>query len=86
MNEALQARVDKIQRELDKREAALSTSERQADYVTGRGRAEEPDEDRDDAQREPAWGDERERPERGSSASRRQAARVTRGASTRGDS
>lgn len=85
MNEALQARVDKIQRELARREAALSTSERQARHVTGRGRAAEPAEDRDD-DREPAYGDGGERHERGSSASRRQAARVTRGASRRGDS
>ena len=82
MNEALQARVDKIQRELARRDAALSTSERQARYVSGRGRWEDVAENRD-VEREPAWGDDGERPERdGDSTSRRQAARITRGRSS----
>ena len=88
MNEAaLQARVEKIQREIDKREAALSTSERQARYISGRGRSEDVVDLRVVVQRErePAWGDDGERPELdGDRASRRQAARATRGASSRG--
>ncbi|GEP49079.1 hypothetical protein FVP74_09355 [Microbacterium saccharophilum] len=83
--EALEARKEALEAELARREASRSTSERQAAYVTGRGRTDEPDDNRDD-DREPAWGDDGERNERGSSASRRQAARITRGASRRGDS
>lgn len=83
--EAIEARKEALQRELDKREASLSTSELQARYVTGRGRSEDVAEDRD-VEREPAWGEaaggRRERA--GDWASRRQAARVTRGASSRG--
>lgn len=84
MNEAMQARVDKIQRELARREA-LSTSQRQARYITGRGRSGDVAEDRAD-EREAAWGDHLiERPElEGDVSSRRQAARLTRGASSRG--
>lgn len=91
MNERLQARVDKIEAEIARREAAKkSTSERQAEYVLRANRREEPAEDvaeeRDVAER--TWGDgDRERPELdGDSTSRRQAARITRGASRRGDS
>lgn len=94
MNERLQARVDKIQREIARREASRSTSERQAAYVLGANRREEPAEDRDvvdlrvtvqrGREREPAWGDEgEERPELdGDVTSRRQAARITRGRSS----
>lgn len=91
MNERLQARVDKIQREIARREAAsLSTSERQAALLTGGGRREEPAEDRDVVDlrvtvqrgRERAYGDDSERPELdGDATSRRQAARITRGRS-----
>lgn len=88
--EAIEARKDALERELARREAALSTSERQARYITGRGRSEDVAEGRVTVQRErePAWGDEgEERPELdGDSTSRRQAARLTRGASSRGDS
>lgn len=83
--EALEDRKEALEAELARREARKTNSERQAAFVTRSGHAEEPAEDRDD-DREPAWGDDGERPERGSSASRRQAARVTRGASRRGDS
>lgn len=84
--EAIEARKEALQRELDRREASRSTSERQAAYVLGRGRSADVAEDRD-VEREPAWGDDGGRPERdGDSTSRRQAARVTRGASRRGDS
>lgn len=97
MNERLQARVDKIEAEIARREAAKkSTSERQAALLTGGGRREEPAEDRDVVDlrvtvqrgRERTWGDDGgERPELdGDSTSRRQAARITRGASRRGDS
>ncbi len=95
MNERLQARVDKIQREIARREASRSTSERQAAYVLGANRREEPAEDRDvvdlrvtvqrGREREPerTWGDDGERPERdGDVTSRRQAARITRGRSS----
>lgn len=82
MNEALQARVDKIEAELARREAKKTNSERQAEHVAGRGRSEDVAENRD-AEREPAWGDDGERPERdGDSTSRRQAARITRGRSS----
>lgn len=79
-------RKEALERELARREAKKSTSARQAAYLTGRGRAGEPAEPAAVAQREPAWGDDGERHERGSSNSRRQAARATRGASRRGDS
>lgn len=95
MNERLQARVDKIQREIARREASRSTSERQAAYVLGANRREEPAEDRDvvdlrvtvqrGREREPerTWGDDDERPELdGDATSRRQAARITRGRSS----
>lgn len=82
MNEALQARVDKIEAELARREAKKTNSERQAAHVTGRGRSEDVAEDRDERE---AWGDDDDREERGGSASRRQAARVTRGASRRAE-
>lgn len=86
MNEA-QARVDKLKRELARREAAsLSTSERQAAYVLRANRREEPAEDvaeeRDVAERtwgEPLGGERREL--EGDATSRRQAARITRGRS-----
>lgn len=81
MNEALQARVDKIRRELDKREAALTTSERQARYVLGANRREEPAEARDDTRDHGVWGDDGERGDDGDAASRRQAAKITRGRS-----
>ena len=92
MNERLQARVDKIEAEIARREASRSTSERQADYLTGGGRREEPAEDRDvvdlrvtvqrGRERERTWGDDDERPElAGDATSRRQAARITRGRS-----
>lgn len=85
-SEALEDRKDALERELARREASLSTSERQARYVTGRGLSEDVAEDRD-VEREPAWGDGGGRRERaGDWASRRQAARITRGASSRGDS
>lgn len=90
---AIEARKEALEGELARR-AALSTSERQARYLTGRDvlvivaedvRDERDDEDRDE--REAAWGDaeRRERPELdGDATSRRQAARLTRGASSRG--
>lgn len=83
MNEALQARVDKIQRELARRDAVLSTSERQARYITGRVGQEVAEDRVVEREREPAWGDEgEERPELdGDVTSRRQAARITRGRS-----
>lgn len=86
MNERLQARVDKIQRELARREASKkSTSERQAEYVLRANRREEPAEDRD-VERDVAertWGeDDRERPSRGDAVSRRQAHAITRGRSS----
>lgn len=83
--EAIEARKDALEAELARREASRSTSERQAAYVTGRGRSEDVAEDRDEDEREPAYGDDGERSGVGSSASRRQAARVTRGASRRGE-
>lgn len=70
-------RKEALERELARREAKKSNSERQAAFVTRT-------EDRDDDEREPAYGDD-ERSGRSGSASRRQAARVTRGASRRGD-
>lgn len=82
-------RKEALERELARREAKKSTSERQAAYVTGRGRSADVVDLRVVVQRErePAWGDEGERPELdGDSTSRRQAARLTRGASSRGDS
>lgn len=82
--EAIEARKEALERELDKREAALSTSERQARYVTGANRRSEDVADTRDVEREPAWGDDGGRPSRGDAASRRQAARITRGASSRG--
>lgn len=81
----LENRKDALERELEKREAKKTNSERQARHVTRSGHAKDVAEDRDD-EREPAWGDDGERSERGGSASRRQAARITRGASRRGDS
>lgn len=45
MNERLQARVNKIEAELARREAMKSTSERQAAYLTGGGRRETSDDD-----------------------------------------
>lgn len=84
MNERLQARVDKIQREIARRETALTTSERQAAYVLRANRREEPAESRD-VERERTWGEPLggERPERGGDvSSRRQAARITRGRSS----
>lgn len=84
--EAIEARKEALEAELARREASRSASERQAAFVTRSGHVEEPTEDRDDDDREPAWGDDGERPERGSSASRRQARHVARGASRRGDS
>ncbi|WP_298944175.1 hypothetical protein [uncultured Microbacterium sp.] len=85
--EAIEARKEALEAELARRrEASLSTSARQAAFVTGRGRSEDVAEDRD-VEREPAWGDGGGRRERaGDWASRRQAARITRGASSRGDS
>ncbi|NLA10339.1 MAG: hypothetical protein GX871_09090 [Microbacteriaceae bacterium] len=76
--DALEDRKNALERELTRRQAKKSNSERQAALVT---RAENVAEDRDD-EREPAWGDDGERSGRGSSASRRQASLVTR----RGDS
>lgn len=91
MNERLQARVDKIEAEIARREASRSTSERQAAYVLRANRREEPAEDvaeeRDVAERtwgEPLGGERRELD--ADVTSRRQAARITRGASSRGDS
>lgn len=87
MNEA-QARVDKIQREIARREASKkSTSERQAAYVLGANRREEPAEDvaeeRDVERDHGVWGDDHERPElEGDATSRRQAAKITRGRSS----
>lgn len=88
-----------LERELARRQAKKSTSERQAAYVLGANRLleaviadaedrlddERDAEDRDERERG-VWGvDERERPElEGDGASRRQAARLTRGASSRG--
>lgn len=75
-------RKEALERELARREASKSTSERQAAYLTGRGRSEDVAEDRD-VECEPAWGGDEERPERdGDSTSRRQAARITRGRSS----
>lgn len=76
-------RKEALERELARREAKKSTSERQAAYITGRGRAADVVDLRVVVQREPAWGDEgEERPELdGDSTSRRQAARITRGRS-----
>lgn len=45
MNERLQARVDKIQREIARRETALTTSERQARQILGTGREDVDDEE-----------------------------------------
>lgn len=77
-----------LQRELDKREAAKSTSERQAAYLTRRGRSADLVDLHvviERGERERTWGDDDERPELdGDRASRRQAARLTRGASSRG--
>lgn len=86
MNERLQARVDKIEAEIARREASKkSTSERQAEYVLRANRREEPAEGRD-VEREPerTWGeDDRERPELdGDVTSRRQATKLTRGRSS----
>lgn len=72
-------RKEALERELARRMAKKSNSERQAAFVTRT-------EDRDEDDREPAWSDDGERDESGDSASRRQAARVTRGASRRDDS
>lgn len=88
----LENRQAALQRELDKREAAKkSTSERQADYLTRRGRSADLVDLHvviERGERERTWGDDDERPELdGDSTSRRQAARITRGASSRrGDS
>lgn len=80
-------RKEALERELARREARKSTSERQAAYVTGRGRSADVVDLRVVVEREPAWGDDGERREQGGDrASRRQAARLTRGASSRGDS
>ncbi|WP_314855303.1 hypothetical protein [uncultured Microbacterium sp.] len=80
--DALEDRKNALERELTRRQAK-SNSERQAALVT---RADDDVEDRDDAEREPAYGDDSEHRGRGDSTSRRQAARVTRGASRRGGS
>lgn len=80
-------RKEALQRELDKREAAKkSTSERQADYLTRRGRSADLVDLHVVIERgERTWGDDDERPELdGDATSRRQAARITRGASSRG--
>lgn len=85
--EALQARVNKLEAEIARREASkkpLTTSERQADYVLRANRREEPAEDRD-VEREVVrtWGEGLERPELdGDVTSRRQATRITRGRSS----
>lgn len=82
-----------LQRELARRQAKKSTSERQAAYVLGANRlleaviadAEDRDaEDRDDERDHGVWGvDGRERSELDSDAtSRRQAAKITRGRSS----
>lgn len=78
-----------LERELARRQAKKSTSERQAAYVLGANRLLEAviadAEDRDDTrERGRTWGDDdRERPERGGDVtSRRQAARITRGRSS----
>lgn len=83
-------RKEALQRELDKREAAKSTSERQADYLTRRGRSADLVDLHvviERGERERTYGDDSERPEldggRASATSRRQAARLTRGASSR---
>lgn len=81
MNERLQARVDKIEAEIARREASRSTSERQAAYVLGANRREEPAEDRDDTRERERGDDDRERPSRGDAVSRRQAHAITRGRS-----
>lgn len=87
-----------LERELARRQAKKSTSERQAAYVLGANRlleaviahAEDRLDTRDDETRDErehgVWGvDERERRELdGDATSRRQAARLTRGASSRG--
>ena len=81
--EAIEARKEALERELARREVeSLSTSERQARYVTGRGRSEAVAEERDVVV-ERTWGDDDgERPELdGDATSRRQAARITRGRS-----
>lgn len=84
-------RKEALERELARREAKKSTSERQANYLTRRGRSADLVDlhvviergERDLA----AGDDDGERPELdGDSTSRRQAARLTRGASSRGDS
>ncbi|WP_454119263.1 hypothetical protein [Microbacterium lacticum] len=88
--EALQARVDKIRREVARREVeSLSTSERQAAYITGRDvlvivaerdDAEDRDAERDDGERGDDGG-RRKLDLDGDSTSRRQAAKITRGRS-----
>lgn len=45
MNERLQARVDKIQREIARRETALTTSERQARLIIGTDREDDDDDE-----------------------------------------
>lgn len=76
---AIEARKEALEREL-KRRAALSTSERQARYLTGRDVLVIVAEDRDDERERGVWGVDGERPELdGDSTSRRQAARITRG-------
>lgn len=97
MNE-LERKKAALERELARRQAKKSTSERQAAYVLGANRlleaviahaedrlderdADERDDERDDG----VWGVSGERPEPdGDATSRRQAARLTRGASSRG--
>lgn len=80
--EAIEARKKALERELARRSAKKSTSELQAALLTGRDVLVIVAEDRD--VREAAWGDgDGERPELdGDSASRRQAARITRGRSS----
>lgn len=79
-------RKEALERELARREAKKSTSERQAAYITGRGRSADVVDLRVVVERdhERTWGDDDERPELdGDRTSRRQAARITRGASSR---
>lgn len=69
-----------LQRELERRQAKKSTSERQAAVIADADERDERDDERDHG----VWGvDERERPELpGDATSRRQAARITRGRSS----
>lgn len=84
--QAINARKEALERALARRTASRSTSERQADYLTGGDRQEE--EAGDERPRRSVgetWGDSGEREQSGDRASRRQAAQITRH-SSRGDS